>query len=178
MRLHDTIGDGSIILPTALRRRLEQPRFDAAMFTPTRFATAAEKADFARHFVRFLAEGMPSAQFTKKFYNRLSSTFGHIAHFSQLGFYEHFFADLAGKVRFLEQTLEWWPVGDPAWTFRDVERELQERIHAARILPLYQSLLQGNRPTSANPARAPSGAQRPASIPVARPPQADLFDLG
>jgi len=66
----------------------------------------------------------------------------------------------------------------PSWTFRDVEHELQKRIHAARILPLHQSLLQGNRPTSANPARAPSGAQRPSSIPVARPPQADLFDRG
>lgn len=178
MRVHDTIGNGSIILPTALRRRLEQPRFDAAMFTPTRFATAAEKADFARYFVRFLAEGMPSAQFTKKFYNRLSTTFGHIAHVSQLGFYEHFFADLPGKLRFLEQTLGRWPVGDPAWTFRDVEHKLQERIHAAQILPLYQSLLQGDRPTSANPARAPSGAHRPPSIPAARPPQPDLFDLG
>ena len=178
MRLRDTIGDGSIILPTALRRQLEQPRFDAAMFTPTRFTTAAEKADFARHFVRFLAEGMPSARFTKKFYNRLSTTFGHIAHFSQLGFYEYFFADVAGKLRFLEQTLGWWPVGDPAWTFRDVEHELQKRIHAARVLSLYQSLLQGNRSTSANPARAPSGAHRLPSIPVARPPQADLFDRG
>ena len=102
------------------------------MFTSTKFATAAEKAAFARHFVRFLAQDMPAGQFTKPFYQRLAMTFSPIAHFNQFGFYEHFFADLRGKVCFLEQTLGHWPVGDPTWTFVDVERELQMRVHAAR----------------------------------------------
>ena len=38
------------------------------MFDPTKFATAAEKAAFARHFGRFLSQDMPAGQFTKPFY--------------------------------------------------------------------------------------------------------------
>ena len=83
-------------------------------------------------------QDMPASQFTKPFYQRPRMTFAHIAHFNQFGFYEHFFADLRGKVRFLEQTLGHWPVGDPTWTFVDVERELQmrdPRRRAAAALP-------------------------------------------
>ena len=71
MRCHDAAEGRGIALATALRRRLEQPRLEPTMLTSTKFATAAEKAAFARHFVRFLAQGMPAGQFTKPFYQRL-----------------------------------------------------------------------------------------------------------
>ncbi len=177
MRFRDSIEGRSIALPTALRRRLEQPHLEPPMFTPTKFATAAEKAAFARHFVWLLSQDMPASQFTRLFHQRLSMTFSHIAHFNQFGFYEHFFADLRGKVRFLEQTLGHWPVGDPTWTFVDVERELQMRVHAAELLPLYQARLRGGRQTSAGPEPARRSSDRASSIPAAHPPQADLFDL-
>ena len=138
------------------------------MFTPTKFTTAAEKAAFARHFVRLLSQDMPAGQFTKPFHQRLSMTFSHIAHFNQYQVFEHFFADLRGKVRFLEQTLGHWPVGDPTWTFVDVERELP---------PLYRARRNAASEPHAGSARASGHPDRPIPIPPVHPPQADLFDL-
>ena len=170
MRLRDTIGDGSIILPTALRRQLEQPRFDAAMFTPTRFATAAEKADFARHFVRFLAEGMPRLGSRRKSTTDQHHLRAYCSFSVSSGYYEHFFADVAGKLRFLEQTLGWWPVGDPAWTFAR-RRARAAKADPTRLGPVALPVPAPGQPpdlTSTKPARAPSGARSAhRSIPLA-----------
>ena len=124
-------------LPPAIRRRLELPRFTAAPFTPTKFTDAEAKARFAQHFARFLAQDMPEPLFTQAFYQRLSNTFGHIAHCSRYGFLEHYFRTHTGKRRFLEDTMGWRPVGDPAWSFVDVEIALQQRIPSSGLLALY-----------------------------------------
>lgn len=99
--------------------------FTADQFTPTKFDTAADKAWFANQFVTFVESGFEQRHFTDRFYRRLSSTFGHIAHFNRLGFWQTFFTTTADKVRFLEITLRHPCYGDAAWTYSDVERALQ-----------------------------------------------------
>jgi hypothetical protein len=55
--------------------------FSPSEFVPTEFSTAADKADFGNMFLHFLDADCERNLFTKKFYNRLSMTFGHIAHY-------------------------------------------------------------------------------------------------
>jgi len=50
-------------------------------FTATKFSTAADKAEFGDTLLRFIDSKWASALFTKSFYNRLSMSFGHIAHY-------------------------------------------------------------------------------------------------
>jgi len=123
-------------LPSTVRRRLELPRFTATQFTPTRFTDGEAKARFAQHFARFLANDMAEHLLTQAFYRRLSNTFGHIAHYSRHGFLDHYFRTPAGKRRFLIDTMDWRPVGDPAWTFVDIEITLQQRIRTSGLLTL------------------------------------------
>ena len=52
-------------------------------FTPTKFSTAADKAEFGNHFLRFIETEWTQALFTKDFYHRLSMCFGHIAHYGK-----------------------------------------------------------------------------------------------
>ena len=102
--------------------------FTAAQFTPTQGVSAQDKADFANAFVRFVENGFQQAHFTEKFYRRLCQTFGHAAHYNQATFYRTFFATSMDKVRFLGQTVEHEPVGDPAYTFSDAERLLRKWV--------------------------------------------------
>ena len=60
-------------------------------FTPTKFSTAADKAEFGNHFLRFIESEWAQALFTKDFYHRLSMCFGHIAHCDRATFYETWF---------------------------------------------------------------------------------------
>jgi len=102
--------------------------FLAHEFTPTKFRTADEKAKFANHFFRFVDSNFAANLFTQKFYERLSNTFGHIAHCSKAGFYEEFFCNAADQLRFLDQIVKCPCHGDPAWTFSDVERAIQKEV--------------------------------------------------
>ena len=60
-------------------------------FTATKFSTAADKAEFGNHFLRFIESEWAQALFTKDFYHRLSMCFGHIAHVDRPTFYETWF---------------------------------------------------------------------------------------
>ena len=102
--------------------------FTADQFTPTQWTTAQEKADFANAFVRFVENNFRNEHFTESFYRRLSQTFGHVAHFNQATFYRTFFGTAVDKVRFLQRSVDHVPVGDPAFTFADVERLLRDWV--------------------------------------------------
>jgi hypothetical protein len=108
--------------------------FTADQFTPTQWNTAQQKADFANAFVRFLENGFRLEDFPRPFYSRLSQTFGHVAHFDQATFHRTFFTTAVDKVRFLRQCIEHQPVGDPAFTFSDVERLLRDWIVESRAM--------------------------------------------
>jgi hypothetical protein len=59
-------------IPHALRT----PSFRDSEFTPTEWSSAADKAWFGNHLLRFIAEDFPPILSTKRFYNHLSMTFG------------------------------------------------------------------------------------------------------
>ena len=112
--------------------------FDPSQFTPTKWNTAKDKAVFAKQFVRFVQSDFAAKHFTEKFYRRLSNTFGHIAHYNRGGFWETFFTTTADKVRFLKMTLQYPCYGDPAWTYSDVERALQQWLQVSNLLEQYR----------------------------------------
>lgn len=115
--------------------------FTPDRFSATKFSDTEEKAKFAKQFIKFVQWDFSKKQFSKAFYQRLSMTFGHIAHYNQGGFFEEFFSTTEGKVRFLRQTLAHPCYGDPAWTFSDVERALQKWLLHDHVLAKYENLL-------------------------------------
>jgi hypothetical protein len=55
--------------------------FLASEFVPTQFSTAGDKANFGNTLLHFLDADCSRELFTKRLYNHLSMTFGHIAHY-------------------------------------------------------------------------------------------------
>ena len=107
-------------------------------FTATKFSTAADKAEFGNTLLHFIESEWAPALFTKRFYNRLSMCFGHIAHYSRTQFYEEWFSSLAAQVRFLKHTLRFPCYGDPEYTFSDAERAIQREIGKRNYLARYE----------------------------------------
>ncbi|MBB4200575.1 hypothetical protein GGD83_004404 [Rhodoblastus sphagnicola] len=127
------------MLSAALTRALTTPAFTAGDFTPTKWDSAKDKADFANALLKFIAQDFPRTKFHNAMYNRLSSTFGHIAHCDRTGFYETFFLTAKGKIAFLEQCVNWPCFGDPTYTYCDVERAVIGRLRTSNVLTLLQS---------------------------------------
>ena len=128
------------MLPAATVRALTIPAFTTAEFTPTQWDSAEDKARFANALMKFIAHEFPRQSFTKSLYQRLSNTFGHIAHHNLDGFYAVFFERDADKVVFLQQTLSWPYFGDPTFTFSDVERAVKRRLRAAKVIDIFRLL--------------------------------------
>ena len=106
------------MLSAALTRALTTPAFVAADFVPTQCDTAEQKAKFANTLMRFIVDDFPRSKFHEAFYQRLSNTFVHIAHYDLVGFCEHFFLTAEGKLVFLDQCATWPCHGDPTYTIR------------------------------------------------------------
>src|SRR5436305_9390505 len=113
----------------------------ADRFTPTKWDSADKKAVFAKQFIRFVESDFARSRFPRTLYQRLSMTFGHIAHFNQHGFFEEFFTTTEGKVCFLRMKLAHSCWGDPAFTYSDVERSLQSWLRACAVLSKYEQRL-------------------------------------
>jgi hypothetical protein len=107
-------------------------------FVPTKFSTAADKADFGNAFLHFIDSEWKETLFTKTFYNRLSNTFGHIAHYDRSTFYSTWFTSDGDRLRFLEQSLGWPCWGDAEFTFCDVEHALQREIRKRNYVARYE----------------------------------------
>lgn len=170
------------MIPAAVARALKVPLLAADEFTATKFHTADDKAWFGNAFLKFLADDCPQGAFTKRLYNRLSNSFGHIAHYDRGGFYEHFFLDLAGKIDFLRQTLQWPCYGHPEHTFSDVELALQARLSTAKLLPLLTArrdadIARRERELLARLKTKYEPEPQPCAAPTTTFRQASLFDL-
>jgi len=122
------------MLPSTIVRALTTPAFEPDHFTATQWSTTEDKAKFANALMKFIAHEFPRQSFSKTLYQRLSNTFGHIAHTNQDGYYSVFFERDADKVVFLDQTLRWPCYGDPTYTFCDVECAVQRRLRAANVI--------------------------------------------
>lgn len=115
--------------------------FSPSQFTPTPWDSADDKAWFANHFVKFIRSACDEKYFTTKFYHRLSCTFVHIAHYDKDGFWNDFFTSFPDMIQFFEWTLHHTCYGDPATTYSDVERVLQEWLRADETLQRYRFVL-------------------------------------
>jgi hypothetical protein len=133
------------MLPTALARAIRLPLLTPEQFTPTKWDDAPTKAKFGNHLLRFIAEDFPKPMFTQKFYECLSNTFGHIAHYNRVGFWDEFFQTRATKIEFLDQTIRHPCYGDPAWTFSDVERVIRARLKQTDVIDWHRRLLMQER---------------------------------
>jgi hypothetical protein len=101
--------------------------FKAEQFKATQFDTAAEKAKFANHLANFLLQGCPRSMYSKWFYKHLSLHFnGHIAEYNAEGFWSVWFSNHAKRMAFVQRMAEHGCYGDPAYTFCDVERAMQQ----------------------------------------------------
>lgn len=129
------------MLPAALARAIRLPLLTPEQFTPTKWDDTSIKAKFGNHLLRFVAEDFPEHMFTQKFYERLSNTCGHIAHFNKIGFWDEFFRTRATKIEFIEQTMGHPCYGDPAWTYSDVERIIRARLKLSGLLDWHKRLL-------------------------------------
>ena len=125
-------------IPPAIIRGLREPAPTAADFTPTKFTPAETKAWFATHCLRFASADFPKHQFTERFYRRVMSTFGFIAHYDRMGFWTEFFTTTAGKIEFIEQVIHHPCYGNPDHTFSDVEREIARRLRQTNLLDFYR----------------------------------------
>jgi hypothetical protein len=114
--------------------------FLPAQLLPTKFSTTADKAAFGNTLLHFLDAGCARGLFTRKLYNRLSMTFGNIAHYDIRGFYSTWFDSDHHRLAFIENTLRWPCYGDPEFTFSDVERAVQRVVRERNYLGRYRLL--------------------------------------
>jgi hypothetical protein len=107
------------------------------MFIGTKWSSAEAKANFGNHFLCFVKSDFARNLFTKTFYKRLSLCFSHIAHYNVHGFYAAWFSTLSDQLRFLRHTCQFPCYGDPAYTFSDVEREIQREVRRRNYVEIY-----------------------------------------
>ncbi len=104
---------------------MQKGPFSPSEFASTEWSTTAEKADFGNSLLHFLDAGCPRELFTRKFYTRLSMTFGNITHYNLDGFYDTWFTRERHRLGFVQKLLRWPCHGDPKFTFSDVEYAVQ-----------------------------------------------------
>jgi hypothetical protein len=105
------------------------PHFEPSQFTPTKFDTAQDKADFANRLVRLIAGGFKPTLFSHKLYHDLALSFGFIAHYDRDGFYASQLSTLPRRISFLHTLYQGGIYGtgpgphpgDPRFTRSDVE---------------------------------------------------------
>jgi hypothetical protein len=118
--------------------------YQAPQFTTTKWNTAEDKARMTNKFTKFILNGFQQPSFTKEMYKRLSTMFGHIAEYDIQGFYAVWFKDDAACLKWAENVgkggVLGFVVGDPAWTWSDVEKALQEWIRENRIVEQIQRI--------------------------------------
>jgi hypothetical protein len=94
-------------------------------FVPTKFSTAADKADFSNAFLHFIESEWKETLFTKTFCNRLSNTFGHIAHYVENAIMRRSVAQAPLHRGFREFPLRIIPFSERDWEGRESERTNQ-----------------------------------------------------
>ena len=114
----------------AVKLKGQAGQFTGEEFTPTKWATAEEKAKIANKLTCFVLGGFQQASLTGVMYQRLSNMFGHIAHCDINGFYSTWFADIKSCRDWAEHITGSWlsGIGDPRFTWSDVETALIQWI--------------------------------------------------
>lgn len=124
---------GHSVTSAALRPHTLPPRtltrLTPADCTATQWATAKAKADAGNRVLAFIENGLHSDAFTADLYRTCSQhLFGHIAHFNRSGFADVWFTTPEDKTAFIRHAVNASGLGDPAWTWSDVEQHLQRTL--------------------------------------------------
>ena len=110
----------------------------ASNFTATKWNTAEDKARMANKLTKFILNGFQQSSFTKDMYKRLSTMFGHIAEYDIHRFYSVWFEDDVARLKWAENVMRGgvlgFVVGDPAWTWSDVEKAIQKWLSENQIV--------------------------------------------
>lgn len=107
-------------------------------FTPTKWHTVADKEKFAKHYIRFVQARCPFEKFHDWFYKRLMQMFMHIAHYNRLGFYETWCDSPEKRFELVRYHASFAAVGDPAWTWSDVEQTIRRWLNESGIPREYE----------------------------------------
>ena len=123
-------------------------KFDAQQFTATKFGSAEDKAKGLSALVSFIEAGFPESKFTRRVYDALClHMLGHIAHFNQAGFYAEWFATPESQLEWLRYAARGGAygagMGDPAYTWSDVETVLVEWVRASGLVHRYEGIVEG-----------------------------------
>ena len=113
-------------------------KFLAEQFTPTKWASAENKAKLANWFMKFVRADMPQKMFSQAMYKRLMSMFGFSAHYDREGFWQMKFSTSARKLKFFKDVALQIHYGDPAWTWNDVEKVLAKWVIANDLINIYE----------------------------------------
>lgn len=105
------------------------PIFREVEFVPSKWQSAAEKANFANRLAEFIAAGMPQRKFSKALYRDLIQCFGFMGHYDVHGFASEHFGLPQHKAAFLEQIAAAPIYGSPHTSSCDVEAVIQRWLH-------------------------------------------------
>jgi hypothetical protein len=112
--------------------------FEADAFTPTKWNSSADKADFGNKLLHLLLNDCQQSLFTQELYDRLMNCFGHIAHYNRDGFFAEWFSSPQSKAEFVRHLLSYPCWGDADFTYSDVERAIQSEVKRLNLLAAYQ----------------------------------------
>lgn len=123
-------------------------QFQTSNFTATQWNSADDKARMANKLTKFILNGFQQASFTKEMYKRLSTMFGHIAEYNIHGFYSVWFKDDTACLKWAENAMRGgvlgYVVGDPVWTWSDVEKAIQKWISENQIIEQIRNICNGD----------------------------------
>src|SRR5689334_3842496 len=115
--------------------------FCAEQFTATKWVSAEEKAKWANAMASWIMRGFPKNGWRKGLYEPLHQMYGHSAHYNQEGFYAEWFSSIHRQFQWLEYVAgggAFGILGDPAWTWSDVERAMRAWIWGSKLIEQYQ----------------------------------------
>ena len=115
--------------------------FKGEMFVASKFSSAQEKADFANALMNFIESGFERHTFTRKLYERLSLTFGFLAHNDLQGFWQEYFTKTVDKAEFLAVILRAPCYGQPEHTYSDVEQAVKQRVRLMGFHDYYWAMV-------------------------------------
>jgi hypothetical protein len=107
--------------------------FTAKQFTDTAFHSKEDKRKYANALAEFAIQGFPKKLFTTALYNNLRNSFGHIAHYDKDGFWTTWFQDNRHCDLWISHISTWDPMGDPAFTFSDMELAFKKWLLGSRV---------------------------------------------
>jgi hypothetical protein len=176
------------MLPKTIIRALTMPAFMAGEFVATRWNSAEDKAKFANALMKFIANNFPRQSFTKVLYASATPSGISLIRTRMASTAPSSSATLTRSS--FSTRLRWPCYGDPTFTFCDLERAVQRRLRAAKVIDVFRmrdadatrqrelatlERLQAKYGAGRDPAAAPSDSLTSVRAPTESRTQGDLF---